>query len=161
MQKFCFQASLPLHSSASPGDLTLACCEEACSPTFWGCRTSAVTSLPLPFPCINSWCKWGPFWGCLRGKFTAHWFSQILWVLWNPLKRVPDTRTKLGNWIGHTTAQSAVRMFICSAEKHRPSVIRRKPRLMLVNTYFKEKPQTCPNYCIDVQVKAGQMGQRL
>lgn len=41
--------------------------------------------------------------------------------------------------------------------KWQPSTLGHKPRLMLINPYFKKKPQTCPNYCIDVHLRAGQM----
>lgn len=153
LSQLCLKSSLPLHGSSSLNDLTSSL------PHFWFCPTLAAPLLLLPFPYCNSWCKWGPFWGCLRGKYTAHWFAQTRWVLWNPLKWVSNTGTKLEYWIGNTIVQSEMGIFVCSAEKHRPSVIQHKPRPVLVSTYFKEKPQTCPNYCIDVQVRARQMGQ--
>lgn len=99
LSQFCLKASLPLHGSSSLNDLTSSL------PHFWFCPTLAAPLLLLPFPYCNSWCKWGPFWGCLRGKYTAHWFSQIRWVLWNPLKWVSNTGTKLEYWIGNAIAQ--------------------------------------------------------
>lgn len=41
-----------------------------------------------------------------------------------------------------------------------PSALGHKPRMVLINPYFQEKPQTCPNYCMDVHLRAGQMAGR-
>lgn len=57
--------------------------------------------------------------------------------------------------MGNAIGQRKPYMAICSENGH--PVVGHKPWLVLVNTYFKEKPQTCPNYCIDVHLREGQM----